>query len=130
MSLLSLHDLPAPAKLGWTADGWDSFVVVMLDCDPNQRLVRISLDIPEDELAPVVARRIRHGGGTLTVSGRPPQDSDGEGSYWLESVRSYDEIAPALERPGPWTIGGIVLADPGAAAAFRGFRLACGISDE
>ncbi len=122
--------VPMPAKLGWAVPDWNTFVVVMLECDPAQRSVRISLDIPEEELAPVVTRQIRHGAGTLTFTGRPPTEEDGEGSYWLEAVRSYDEIAPALDNPAPWTVGPVVLADPNAGAAFRGFRILCGISGQ
>ena len=124
------QNLPTTARLGWTAEGWNTFVVVLLECDPRARMVRISLDLNDDELARVVTSRIRHGAGTLTLTGRAPTEPDSEGLYWLESVRSYDEIAPALEHPAPWIIGDLVLSDPGTAAAFRGFRLACGISDE
>lgn len=124
--------VPMAARLGWMVEGWNTFTFILMSCDPTTRTVRIELELEEEDLAPRVTRRIRHGGGTLTLTGRPPTEMDGEGSYWMDAIRSYDEIAPALETPAPWTIEAprpIVLRDPGAARAFRDFRVACGISD-
>lgn len=123
---------PSTAHLGWAVEGWSSFVVVMLACDPGTRSVGISLDLDESERGPVVTRHIRHGAGTLTLSGRPPAETDGEGLRWMETIRSYDEIAPALMVPAAWILDGptpVILNDPGADAAFRAFRTQCGIAD-
>lgn len=115
-------------QLGWIVDGSDRFTTLFLVCRPHSRTLEIAIETAPADAGRPLSRSLHHGAGVESLDATA---EDHAGGTWLVVRRPYEAAAPMLAAPAPWQIGdspGLLLADPEAAAAFRAFRLSCGLA--